>query len=49
MQPPTNSLRRAPNYKMGQQVNVTVTKLLTHIRRKKIQCKKHRLKIAKPT
>lgn len=47
IQPPTISVRRAPNYKMGQKVNVRVAKLLRYIRRKKIQCKKHGLRIAK--
>lgn len=49
IQPPTSSLRRALNYKMGQGVNVRVKKLSAHIRRKKIQCKKQRLRIAKST
>lgn len=49
IQPPTSSLRRALNYKMGQGVNVRVKKLLAQIRRKKIQCKKQRLRIAKST
>lgn len=49
IQPPTSSLRRALNYKMGQGVNARVKKLLAHIRRKKIQCKKQRLRIAKST
>lgn len=49
IQPPTNSLKRALNYQMGQGANVRVEKLLAHIRRKKIQCKKLRLRIAKST